>query len=174
MLQAGTTRVAMIGVGNTLATDDGIGILAVRIIRERFADERLCCLETERGGMDLLDMLTGFDAAVLVDASLSGQGPPGSFHENILRSPFTPATSRSLHTVDLCGLLAFGEAAGLPLPREITILAVEAADIETFGEGCTPEVQRALPRLVERATTLIQGFLPDAGLVRATEAASHS
>lgn len=154
-------RVAIVGVGNPFASDDGIGILVVRRFHESVRDERICVLESERGGMDVLDCLVGFDAALIVDAALSAQRPPGSVEAFTFRSPFTPGTSRSLHTVDLRGLLAFGEATGLPLPQEVTVVTVEAKDIETFREGCTPEIERVVPEVLETIAAEIRRLLPD-------------
>jgi len=38
---------------------------------------------------------------------------------------------------------------GLNLPPQITIWAIEADDVETYSENLTPEVERAVPVVVE-------------------------
>jgi hydrogenase maturation protease len=159
-------RLGVLGIGNTLASDDGVGILAVRGLREFLIDERVVPLECERGGMDLLERLQGFESALIVDAARTGMKSPGEVTLFTFVAPFSGSAGPSLHTIDLAGLLAFGERVGMDLPREVTILAVEAQDFETFHEGCTWMVQRAIPDVVGRLAMEIRRILPDVGLAR--------
>ena len=143
-------RVVVIGIGNPIASDDGVGIRAVQDFQKAYVDERVTCVECERGGLELLDLMKGYDAAVIVDASKTETSPPGTVTTLVARQPFSPVTHRSLHTMELDSVLAFGSLMGMHLPDEVTVLAVEAADIETFHEGCTPEVESAIPDVVTR------------------------
>ena len=143
-------RAVVIGIGNPIASDDGVGIRAVKDFQKTFADERVTCVECERGGLELLDLIRGYDAAVIVDAAKTEASPPGAVTTLVARQPFAPGSHRSLHTMELDSVLAFGSLMGMQLPDEVTVLAVEAADIETFHEGCTPEVESAIPDVVTR------------------------
>jgi hydrogenase maturation protease len=141
-------RLGVIGVGNTLVSDDGVGIRVIRRFGESAVDERVELIESEQGGMDLLDRLEGFDFVIIVDAASTGLKGPGEVEVSTLGAPFAVGESRSLHTINLRGLLAFGEAAGMAVPKRVTVLSIEAADIETFGEGCTEKVEGAIPGAV--------------------------
>lgn len=154
-------RVGVIGVGNVYASDDGVGIRVIRRLRESVVDRRVEVIESERGCMDLLDQLAGLDAALIVDAALTGEGSAGEVTILTIQAPFHSGTSNSLHTVDLRGLLAFGEATNMKLPREIVVIAVEAKDIETFRDACTPEVDRAVPGVADRVVAEVRRLLPD-------------
>jgi Ni,Fe-hydrogenase maturation factor len=44
--------------------------------------------------------------------------------------------------------LEMGRRAGARLPHSIVIIAIEAVDVSTFGEGCTPEVAAAILQAV--------------------------
>ncbi len=158
-------QVGVVAVGNVFASDDGVGIRVLRRVRELVADERLRLIESERGGLDLLDCLEGLDAALVIDAGLGRVAPPGTVTSSDYSTPFAAARSPSLHTVDLTGLLAFGEATGMAMPGTVTLLSVEAGDIETFHEGCTPSVEKAIPGVVERVLREIQRFMPDVRVV---------
>jgi len=153
--------VGVIGVGNIFASDDGVGIRALRRFRASVEDERVALIESERGGMDLLDRLEGLDAALIVDAALTELKSPGEVTVFTIPAPFTPGACPSLHTIDLRGLLAFGEAAGMPLPHVVTVLSVEAEDIETFREECTGNVERAIPEVVGILVRELRRILPD-------------
>jgi len=42
-----------------------------------------------------------------------------------------------------------GRKLGMDMPHEVIIFAIEAKDMETFSEECTPEVEESIPRAVE-------------------------
>jgi hypothetical protein len=53
--------------------------------------------------------------------------------------------------VDFTTALELGKALGLPMPSRIDIVAVEAGDVTSFRDRCTPEVEKAIPIAVELA-----------------------
>jgi hydrogenase maturation protease len=150
---------AVIGIGNSLASDDGVGIEIVRELGRELRDERVAFMECERGGLDLLDMLTGFDLAMIVDAAKTGVHPPGHVAVVSLCRPYASSGFRSLHTIDLHSTMAFGATMGMQLPDEVRVIAVEAADTETFREECTAEVRSAIPHIVKGLKEEIRHYL---------------
>jgi len=152
---------AIIGVGNLLVADDGVGIRVVRELRRMIDDPRVVCAESERGGLDLLDYLEGMDRGIVVDAAATGVHPPGSITRFTLRQPFIPGGCPSLHALSIDAVLSLGSSAGMPLPDEVILYAVEAADIESFGAGCTGDVEPAIPELVAMVQEDLRTFLPD-------------
>jgi len=84
-----------------------------------------------------------------VDAIQTG-AVPGTIH---LLTPDGIATQRSAsaHDVNLATALEFGRRAGVALPenRHIQLVGIEAADVLTFCEQCTPDVAMAIPRAIE-------------------------
>ncbi len=165
-------RVGVIAVGNIFASDDGVGIQVIRRFGALVSDERLSLGESERGGLDLLDRLEGLASALIVDAGFRGQTRAGEVTSFTYSAPFAPGVCASLHTADLPDLLAFGEAAGMALPEVVTVLSVEAADIETFHEGCTPVVEGAFAGVVDRLVEEVRHLLPDLQFVPCREGAA--
>jgi hydrogenase maturation protease len=96
-----------------------------------------------------MERMEGYDRAVIIDAIQTGAAP-GTIHHLVVESIPTQR-SASAHDVNLPTALAFGRQHGLALPRDedILLVAVEAEDILTFGEACTPAVQAAIPRAVQ-------------------------
>jgi hydrogenase maturation protease len=151
----------VIGIGNSLAGDDGMGIRAIAQLRKTVSDQRVCFVESERAGLDLLDLLEGHPTALIIDAAWTGKKPPGTISSFSIRRPFAVETLPSLHTIGLCTVLVFGTTMGINLPEEVTVYTVEARDIETFHEGCTPEVEAAIQDLTDMIVTELQRILPD-------------
>ncbi|HCV42673.1 MAG TPA: hypothetical protein DGH68_04250 [Bacteroidetes bacterium] len=154
-------KITVIGIGNTLATDDGVGIRAVEQLRSVVTDERVFIAQSERGGLDLLDLLEGYSSAVIIDAALTETKPPGTISSFSIQKPFTAESLPSLHTIGLGTVLAFGTAMGIRLPEKVTVYTVEAKDIETFHEACTPEVEAAARDLANMLVIELQRMLAD-------------
>jgi hydrogenase maturation protease len=154
-------RITVVGVGNTLAADDGVGIHAVGELRRAIPDARVCFWESERGGLDLLDRLTGSETGILIDAARMGTEPPGSISVLTFRKPYTPGTASSLHTIGLDAVLAFGETMGMNLPDEVTVYAVAVSEIETFRESLSVEVEAALPHVIRSIRDHLLAIIPD-------------
>ena len=140
----------IIGLGNPLVTDDSVGLRVVEKLRPLLADRTdVEVSEDYWGGLRLMERMIGFDRAIVVDAIQTG-APAGTVH---LLTPDGIPTQRSAsaHDVNLSTALEFGRQAGAHLPGndQIRLVGIEAADILTFGERCTPAVQAAIPRAVE-------------------------
>jgi hydrogenase maturation protease len=144
-------RTLVVGLGNPILTDDGVGIWVVRAARACCQPQESAFVEASVGGLRLLDVLEGYERVILVDAIQTPGGKPGDVRW--LRSPNLGASfhSGSSHDLSLAGALDLGRGLGMALPDDdkILILAIEVEDVLTFGETCTAAVSAAIPRAVE-------------------------
>jgi hydrogenase maturation protease len=143
-------KTLILGLGNPLITDDSVGLRVVEELKPLLANRTdVEVSEDYWGGLRLMERMIGFDRAIVVDAIHSG-APPGTIH---LLTPEGIPTQRSAsaHDVNLSTALEFGRQAGAHLPenRHIQLVGIEAEDILTFGERCTPAVQAAISQAVE-------------------------
>ena len=143
-------KTLVLGLGNPLLRDDSIGLRVVQELRVRLGDKHnIEVTEDYWGGLRLMERMIGFDRAIIIDA-IRTDAEPGTIH---LLSPDDIPTQRSIsaHDVNLPTALEVGRQAGAQLPssNEILIVGVEAADVQTFDEALTPEVEIALPKVVE-------------------------
>ncbi len=154
--------IAVVGIGNVLAADDGAGIRVVEQFRRSMNDTRIRCAQTEEGGLDILGCLEGCDKAIIIDAAQTNARPAGSITSLTLHPPFTPASHCSLHPLGVDAVLAFGSMLGMRMPDEVTLYAIEGADVETFGGPCSREVSTAIPEVVALVRDQVHHYLPDA------------
>lgn len=148
-------RTLVLGLGNPILSDDGVGIHVVRAVAARLASTAsrpdVSCAEASVGGLRLLDIIAGYDRVILVDAIQMPGGKPGQIYrlgpEDLLQSRHSGST----HDLTLAGALALGRGLRMTLPpaEAIMILAIEVEDVCTFGESCTRSVAAAIPRAVE-------------------------
>lgn len=151
-------RTLVLGLGNELAGDDAVGHLAARAVGERLACEGRAhvaeVVESSASGLALLEVLAGYDTAVVIDAIRSGRRPPGTIVEMDLRD-VGRVVAPSTHQAGLAELAAVAERLGLTFPASTRVLAIEVVDPFTLGAGLSAPVAAALPELVRRAHGLV-------------------
>ena len=140
---AGGARIVVLGVGNLLASDEGVGPHFIARLERRW--ELPAAVRAIDGGtsaMDLLDDLSHLDLLLIVDA-VAGDARPGTVH--VLEGDRIPeffTLKLSPHQVGLSDVLATlrwnGES-----PREIVIVGVEPASFD-LSMDLSPAVEEAL------------------------------
>jgi hydrogenase maturation protease len=143
-------RIVVVGLGNLLLADDGIGILVARALEERLRGTEVRVAETSWGGMRFLDLLAGFDKAVIIDAIQWQHGPAGSIYRLSPAEAIPTVRAVSYHDMSLGTALKLGAALGMHLPGEVVFFAVEVEDTRTFRESCAPAAMAAVPEVVRR------------------------
>ncbi len=153
-------RTRVIGLGNTILSDDGVGIYAAREIRRRLAaagrTENADVVETEVGGFALMELMAGWDRVILLDAVLFDGVAPGTVVTIDPQDLRTSLRIRSVHDIDLPTVLGLGRALGFAMPAEILIYGIQAGDACTLGEQLTPEVAEAMNRVVEKVLAALE------------------
>ncbi|MGA7677278.1 MAG: hydrogenase maturation protease [Dehalococcoidia bacterium] len=145
----GNTKTLILGLGNSLLCDDGVGIYVAAELKNRVDRPEITVMETGVAGLSLLDLLVGYDRAIIVDAIQTVGGKAGQIYRLEPKAFDTALHTASAHGIDFTTALEFGKKLGLPLPQQIIIFAIEASDVSTFSEKCTPEVKSAIPACVE-------------------------
>ena len=146
----GLMATIIIGIGNPVLTDDGVGIKVARALAERVpAQKDTVIRELCAGGLGLMEALEGFDHAVIIDAIVTEGGEAGSVYRLAPSDLTMTRNTSSIHDASLPEALELGKSLGLSLPREIEVWAIEASDLRTFSEELTEPVQAAVPRVVE-------------------------
>jgi hydrogenase maturation protease len=149
------TQTLILGLGNSILTDDGVGIYVARLLAERLKDRPdVAVAEACVGGLRLLEMVGGYARLILVDAIQTASGQPGAIYRLTPDDFADPRRAASLHSgcshdMDLFTALEFGRQLGMALPKEFVIIAIEARDVITFAERCTPEIEAAIPAALQ-------------------------
>lgn len=146
--------VLLLGLGNTLLSDDAVGIHVVRYIAAGGAVPGIDIKEAEVAGFALLDLLEGYERAVVVDAVRIRDARPG---EVLILDGIGLEPSLHLvagHQIDLPSALELGRQLGRPVPSSVTIVGVQVVDDRTCSESCTPAVKAAIPEAARIALRL--------------------
>lgn len=139
----------VIGLGNPLMGDDGLGLAALkRLAEEPGLPPGVELMDGGTWGMNLLPTLESAGRVLLLDAIRTG-AEPGTLHElERDRLPAMLVHKLSPHQIDLREVLALGELRGT-LPAELVAFGIEPAVIEMQVE-LSAVVADALPALLDR------------------------
>ena len=142
-------KTLVLGLGNTILSDDGVGIRVAQELKNRLEREDVTVVEASVAGLDMLDLLTPHDKAIIVDAIQTRGGKVGQIYRFEPEAFVATEHASSPHDMNLATALELGRRLGIPLPKEISIFAVEVEDVTTFSETCTPVVEQAIPIVVD-------------------------
>jgi hydrogenase maturation protease len=141
-----TGRILILGLGNPILGDDGVGIAVAREIRESWsADPTVDIVEASLAGRFLLDLITGYQTVVVADAIITDEETRAGFIYTLsvddLGDVVNPFAS---HALDLRSTVELGKQLGYEMPQTIRIYAVEIKENTVFREGLSPEVEAAV------------------------------
>jgi hydrogenase maturation protease len=138
----------IVGLGNILRRDDGVGIKILSHIKNLDAE----IINGETYGFALIDKIAEYDEAIIIDAVNMGK-PAGTCKMFVPkdikchpRADRDPETKMSTHKFGLVDILALIKS--LEIKTKIHIIGIQPKDI-SFGEGLTDKVQEAMPKVVQ-------------------------
>ena len=147
-MTARPTRLLVLGLGNPLCRDDGVGVAAVAEILRRYEPPGgAVVLDGGTLGLSLLPHLEDAEVAILVDA-IRDDAAPGTL-VRLEGAQVRPAVDArlSVHQVGVADLFAAAELRGR-LPSRLVLLGLVPAALDV-AVGLSPAVACGLPALVE-------------------------
>jgi hydrogenase maturation protease len=147
--------IAVVGIGNSLLTDDGAGIHTLERFAEDNDDDAVCCVDGGTVGLALLDRFSNLDGLVALDAMILGKEPgavtvlQGEAMDSHLRNQ-----RGSVHEVGLSDLMDAMRLRG-ELPENRALIGIEPADMD-WGTEPTAPVAAAVPEAAAKARDLVR------------------
>ncbi len=148
--------VLVLCLGNALRRDDAVA-LRVADALEAAPEAGVAVRRSAKAGLYLLDEMEGFERVVVVDAVRTGAHAPGAVLSFPLEDLHTPG-GPSPHAIGLPSAVSRARAAGAPVPSRIHVVAVEVVDLDTVGEGLTPEVEAAVAPAARAAREAVRAL----------------
>lgn len=141
-------QILVLGVGNILLTDEGVGIRVIERIQERYEfPDNVSVLDGGVLGLSLLGVISEADHLIVVDAVKKGREPGALYRLKGDQVPKRILAKNSLHQVDFLETLASCQA--LDKVPETVILGIEPLDIESLSIELTPVVQEKVDSLID-------------------------
>jgi hydrogenase maturation protease len=139
----------VLGVGNLILRDDGVGVHVVNELKKQIQHPNIDLEEAITGGMNLLDLLLGYDKAIIIDAVKSDDSKNGEV-KRIDITDFNTMHSCNPHDVSLVEAIEMAKKLGEDgIPKEIIIIGIMMEKIPCeFGEDLSENIAAAVPKAV--------------------------
>lgn len=149
--------ILVLGLGNTIMTDDGFGVEVVTALASRYHfPGPVTLLDGGTLGLDLLPYLEGVDSLLIVDALDMRDAPGSIFRLSGDEVPRAFASKLSVHQMGLQDLLAVAELQG-HVPRDLVVWGVQPECIE-MGTALTATVAAAVEPVIAKILEQLQAW----------------
>jgi len=141
-------KILILGMGNPLLSDDGVGLLIAEAVGRRIDITKVDVISTTDVGFSILDLVIGYDIVFVIDALTTGERKVGK----IVKMEEKGLTLHlfSSHGVNFYDLLQFGRDMGYKMPRVGGIYGIEIGKKVAFGEDISPRLAKKIPDIVDR------------------------
>jgi hydrogenase maturation protease len=145
-------KTLVLGVGNILLRDEGVGIHIVRALEKEALPPDVAVLDGGTGGLHLLSWLEGYERIILVDATLDSN-PPGSIRHLHPRYASDYPPLMSAHEIglrDMIEVMLLNESC-----PEVELIVVSVLDVSEPGMQLSPSVEAAIPVVIQQITLIL-------------------
>lgn len=140
----------VIGLGNVLASDDGIGIEIARELSTRKLPPGVRVVEGATTGLGLIDLLLDARRVIMVDAVWCGSSPGTILRLKERDLSQMKLRSLSAHDLGVVEALRLGDVLYPErMPREVLLFGIVAERLDPYRQGLSPSVKEAVPRVID-------------------------
>jgi hydrogenase maturation protease len=143
-------KTLILGIGNSILGDDGIGVRAAQELAVKISDENATVRDVGVDGLNLLEIITGYDRLIVIDSIVTENGEVGEIYRLKPEQIYAPSGfSVSPHHFNLATTLEIGKRL-MPgeIPEEVIVFAVDTEEATEVTEEMTDKVRQALPKVV--------------------------
>lgn len=151
----------ILGIGNDILTDDGIGPKLVMKLQKGLDYPHLTFLTAAIGGMDILELIRDYRRVIIIDAIKTRDGIPGTVYY------LTPSDFRetlhisSFHDISFLTALELAQKLNISTPDKITIIAIEIVEDLTFSNEFSPLIAEKYNEIFQEVMEVVQKLVKD-------------
>ena len=152
-------KTLILGIGNDILTDDGIGPKLVNELKFKKEFTNIDFLNVFLGGLDILELIQGYEKVIFIDAIITKDGVPGTVYH------FRPADFKetlhlsNLHDANFLTALELGKKMGMQIPEDIHIIAIEIIEDRIFSNSLSPEMEMKYQEVFEEVLNLVHKLI---------------
>jgi hydrogenase maturation protease len=150
-------KILILGMGNPILSDDGVGLLAAEKLRGRITGADIA--SSTMIGLSLFDLIIGYDVLFIIDALISQNGHVGRLKKIKQRNGYGTLHLFSSHGLNIFDLMKLGRRCGYAMPHLAEIYGIEIESPAIFSEKLSPALHERLPVLVEKISADINACL---------------
>jgi len=153
-----TSPVLVLGIGNPILSDDGIGPRLIDDLKTSFKPNRFTFRTGTVGGLEILDMINGFSDVIFIDAIKTSGGVPGTIYQLSPENFIETLHLTNLHDINFLQAIELGRKLELPVPGRILILAIEIVEDLEFSEQFSEPVRIRYPEILQEVKRFLEEY----------------
>lgn len=145
-------RILILGMGNILLQDEGVGVRAVEYMQNKPLPENVDLLDGGTGGFTLLPEIMNYDEVILIDATLD-EHPPGTIR--VIQPKFSKDFPRAMstHDIGLKDLIDSASILGKLPPLQLVVVTIRT--IQPMDLELSPEIEKILPGVYQTVLEIL-------------------
>jgi hydrogenase maturation protease len=152
------TQTLVLGLGNKILSDDGIGVRIVEELRYIFNFpgvhfETACC-----GGLEIVEMMNGYNEVIIIDAIKTTDGYPGDIYILSPEDFNEPLHISNFHDFPFLAAMELAKVAGMKMPDKIRIIAIKIVEDLFFSEQFSEEIDRQYGAIKKKITHILNSL----------------
>jgi len=161
MTNTAKAKTLILGIGNDILTDDGIGPRLCDFLQDRYSNDSIDFEKLNVGGLEVLEFINGYETVIFIDAIKTVDGQIGDIYL------YTPEHFRetlhlsNLHDTNFITALELGRSLEFSIPEKIFIIAIEIKEDMIFSDKFTRELTERYGEIKENVIKHIKELIPE-------------
>jgi hydrogenase maturation protease len=140
-------KTLIVGLGNTILSDDAAGLLIAREVYARVKSESVDFIESSYAGWRCIDFFPGYEKIIIIDVICDPLHRPGECFKMDLPKTI-PLHRQSSHNVGFLEMLELARQTGMVTATRIVVYAVAARTIYDFSEHISEQIMNKVPDIL--------------------------
>lgn len=155
-VKAKNRNVLILGMGNILLGDEGVGVRAVEYMENKQLPVNVDLLDGGTGGFTLLPEIQKYDEVILIDATLD-ENPIGTIR--VIQPKFSKdfPKAMSTHDIGLKDLIESATIMGTLPPLHLIVVSIK--DIQPMDLNLSAEIKKVLPDIYNQVVSILKEIL---------------
>ena len=154
-------NILVLGIGNLLLNDDGVGVHAVHQLLKEEWPECVKLLDAGTFTQDVFYLFEGYEELIILDIVHAGKEPGSLYRLSEEQLVHKESRRLSIHDIDLLDSLDMAEKLHGKRPR-LTIIGMEPQDFTSWSMELSPAAQEKFPAFLELARQEIHNCMESA------------
>ena len=154
-MRAGKKKILVLGIGNEMLRDDGIGPKLAKKLRNFLPSDNIDYATSLVGGMETIEIMKAYDEAVIIDGIITKDGVPGTVYFMTYPLNMNTLHLSNAHDISFDMSVKLARKLNIPFPEKITIIAIEILEDREFGENLTAPLQKCYGEIFSSVASVI-------------------
>jgi len=149
----------ILGMGNDILTDDGIGPKLVRQLQGTLEYSNVAYETAALGGLEVLELIKGYSRVIIIDAIRTKDGVPGTVYQLTPTHFQETLHVSSFHDISFLPALELAKKMKISIPDKIDIIAIEIVEDLTFSNEFSPPIAKKYKQISMEVLDIVQELI---------------